>query len=260
MIDINYQFECSDASNVIGLLDAFGAWQQAAATEKSGVGLFQHLQRFGVTMFNFRLYSMPAPGFGSSDLWREGGFLQSYHPDGWSQSAESKYVCLDCNPLIEAPKKRLREIRFSKLAPRETYGAYWEAWGRISTRDGIGFLDYAPNGRTASMAIGFADLEQISPAEVSAIRLVGKAMLQEILQQDALSSARPRITTREREVMALVASGLTESTIAGLLSISQTTVRAHADSVRTKLGASNRAEAVAIFVRLGLDMPDHSIV
>jgi DNA-binding CsgD family transcriptional regulator len=60
------------------------------------------------------------------------------------------------------------------------------------------------------------------------------------------------LSPREREVLRNVAHGLTTDDIAEKLDISERTVRFHLDSVRTKLGAANRQEAVAMGMQLGL--------
>jgi len=60
------------------------------------------------------------------------------------------------------------------------------------------------------------------------------------------------LSPREREVLRSVARGLTTDDIAEKLDISERTVRFHLDSVRTKLGAANRQEAVAMGMQLGL--------
>ena len=60
-------------------------------------------------------------------------------------------------------------------------------------------------------------------------------------------SAQPfaDLTEREREILDLVARGLTNGAIAGRLFLSEKTVRNHVSNVFTKLQVSGRAEAVA---------------
>jgi len=60
------------------------------------------------------------------------------------------------------------------------------------------------------------------------------------------------LTTREREVLALVAEGLSNKAIAQELGISDQTVKFHVASITRKLGAANRTEAVRRAVRQGL--------
>jgi DNA-binding NarL/FixJ family response regulator len=67
------------------------------------------------------------------------------------------------------------------------------------------------------------------------------------------STARPpALTPREREILAMLAEGLPNKLIAARLGISDHTVKTHLEAIFDKLDASNRAEAVARAVRMGL--------
>jgi NarL family two-component system response regulator LiaR len=57
------------------------------------------------------------------------------------------------------------------------------------------------------------------------------------------------LTDRERQVLALVVSGLSNAEIAGRLEVSLSTARFHLSSILSKLEAANRAEAAAIAVK-----------
>ena len=61
-----------------------------------------------------------------------------------------------------------------------------------------------------------------------------------------------RLSKREREVIGLVAEGLSNQEIAERLFITERTVRYHITSIFNKLGANNRTQAVAIASRLHL--------
>lgn len=65
-------------------------------------------------------------------------------------------------------------------------------------------------------------------------------------------SPGPRLSPRETEILNLLAAGLGNKEIAWRLKISEHTVKFHVTSIFNKLGASGRAEAVAIGVRRGL--------
>jgi DNA-binding CsgD family transcriptional regulator len=67
----------------------------------------------------------------------------------------------------------------------------------------------------------------------------------------ALSNA-PRLSAREREVLGLVAQGRSNKEIAAALKIVERTVKFHVTSIFNKLGAENRAQAVAIAKERGL--------
>jgi len=60
------------------------------------------------------------------------------------------------------------------------------------------------------------------------------------------------LTAREREVLALVANGLSDKEIAEQLVLSEHTVHRHIANVRNKLGRGTRTAAVAEAARLGL--------
>jgi DNA-binding CsgD family transcriptional regulator len=64
--------------------------------------------------------------------------------------------------------------------------------------------------------------------------------------------ARPLLTPREVEILALVGEGQSNKAIARRLGISAHTVKYHLESVFAKLGASSRAEAVTTGLRRGL--------
>jgi len=62
----------------------------------------------------------------------------------------------------------------------------------------------------------------------------------------------PALTPRELEVLAMMAEGLGNKTIARRLGISDHTVKTHVAGLFARLGASTRTEAVALGVRRGL--------
>ncbi|MDE3257720.1 MAG: response regulator transcription factor [Gemmatimonadota bacterium] len=60
------------------------------------------------------------------------------------------------------------------------------------------------------------------------------------------------LTTRQKEVLNLIATGLLNKEIADRLYISERTVKFHVSEILAKLGAGNRTEAVAIATEKGL--------
>jgi DNA-binding NarL/FixJ family response regulator len=63
------------------------------------------------------------------------------------------------------------------------------------------------------------------------------------------------LTNREREVMALVAAGLTNDEIAERLFVSSATAKTHVNRAMTKLGARDRAQLVVFAYESGLVRP-----
>lgn len=70
-----------------------------------------------------------------------------------------------------------------------------------------------------------------------------------------ISDPRPAagtLTERERQVLRLVADGLSNKAIARTLAVTERTAKFHVASLSSKLGAGNRTQAVAIAVQRGL--------
>ena len=65
-------------------------------------------------------------------------------------------------------------------------------------------------------------------------------------------NARPLLTPREVEVLALVGQGMSNKAIARRLAISAHTVKYHLEAIFAKLGVRSRAEAVTRGLRLGV--------
>ena len=57
------------------------------------------------------------------------------------------------------------------------------------------------------------------------------------------------LTEREREVLALVAEGLTNQQIAEVLYVAPSTIKSHVQNVMLKLGASDRTQAAVMAVK-----------
>lgn len=71
-------------------------------------------------------------------------------------------------------------------------------------------------------------------------------------QQTTADAPVETLTSREMEVLQLVAEGLPNKTIAARLSITDHTVKFHVNAIMGKLGVQSRTEAVVRATRLGL--------
>jgi FixJ family two-component response regulator len=80
-----------------------------------------------------------------------------------------------------------------------------------------------------------------------------RASLDEEASLQALRNRHLSLSSREREVMALVVRGKLNKQVGGTLGISEITVKAHRGRVMSKMGARSLAELVNIAVRLGLE-------
>ncbi len=73
-----------------------------------------------------------------------------------------------------------------------------------------------------------------------------RALIQAASQSD---TSGYDLTPREHEVLALIVEGLNNPEIAERLTVSRSTARAHVSNILSKLGVSNRAEAIALALR-----------
>jgi len=71
----------------------------------------------------------------------------------------------------------------------------------------------------------------------------------------AADDSQARLTDREREVLGLIATGLSNDELAETLVISPATVRTHINRVMAKLAARDRAQLVVIAYEAGLVVP-----
>jgi len=72
------------------------------------------------------------------------------------------------------------------------------------------------------------------------------------LTESRAPDAAEHLTTRERQVLALVAEGHSNEAIGAELGISPRTAKKHRENIRAKLGISTAVEATHVAVRLGL--------
>ena len=108
-------------------------------------------------------------------------------------------------------------------------------------------------------AIGFLLKDARSEALVRAIRdardgrgTIDAGAMQSVMHQRQDEVGRD-LTPREREVLALLAAGLSNNDIAERLVLSVGTVRLHVSNILAKLGAPNRTTAAVIAMKHGLD-------
>ena len=118
---------------------------------------------------------------------------------------------------------------------------------RVLLISGVGWI--SPQAARTAGASGFVSKDWSADEVAMAVRMVGKGMTVFGRQEEA--PATP-LSEREREVLALIASGRTNREIAAVLFLSPHTVKEHASSLYRKLGVKNRAEAARRAERLGL--------
>jgi DNA-binding CsgD family transcriptional regulator len=220
----------------------------AETPEAASADFFAALSGVGASYLQTRLYRRPVVPLTSQAHFAAGGIVLRIAPETWRLGTPAfDYVCLENNPLLEAIRGGLTRYRFSEFAPRDDagYGAYWEAMSEARIADAVCATSYGRHRTIASLHLGFLDPD-ISADDALAIQLAG-LMLTERLMTFAAEPDAPevRLTDRERDALSWVAEGKSDWEISVILGVSETTVRFHVDNARKKLGAVNRAQAVA---------------
>jgi DNA-binding NarL/FixJ family response regulator len=88
-------------------------------------------------------------------------------------------------------------------------------------------------------------------------RLIERVAAHPTISRDA-DPRLAELTPREREVLELLAQGLSNAEIADALTLERTTVKTHVQRILTKLGARNRVEIVIVAYEWGLITPGHT--
>lgn len=227
---------------------------EASSPEAASLAFFKVAAPFGATYLQTRKYRRPAGLLTPSSHLAAGGVVIRVAPPSWTAgNLAFDYVCLTCNPLVDAIRQGLTRYRFSDFAPRDTraFGAYWNAFSEARIADAICATAYGRRRRIASLHLGF-DQTDIDPELASALHMAGLMLAETLMRFDddgrSGEEDAPDLTARERDSLCFVAEGKTDWEIATILGVSETTARFHVDNARRKLGAVNRAHAVARFL------------
>jgi len=142
---------------------------------------------------------------------------------------------LDAIPECKAVSPRTRIVVFSAYAGEE----------RVATAFERGADSYVLKGTSSDELV----------AIVRTVAAGGTMIPAEIAAQLARAVRQPRrdrLTAREREILALLAEGLSNRAAGERLGISERTVKFHVGEILARLGATNRAQAVAIAKARGI--------
>jgi len=120
--------------------------------------------------------------------------------------------------------------------------------GRLwtSTSRALGLRAALPRRATAEELAG-----AVRAVHAGLLVLHPEALVPALAGDTAVASGTP-LTSREREILELMADGANNRVIASRLAISRHTVKFHVASILAKLGAASRTEAVALALRSGL--------
>lgn len=163
-------------------------------------------------------------------------------PEGraWAARAEAEYVRLCGEPGVAEWRKALEAFGFGY--------AYEQARCRWRLAEAL----LAAGDRDAAREHARAALSSAAELHAAPLQRAVEALVaRSHLDPSAATSPGP-LTTRELEVLTLVAEGLTNRQIGQRLYISEKTASVHLSNLMAKLGVSGRTEAVTVAHRRGL--------
>jgi LuxR family quorum sensing-dependent transcriptional regulator len=224
----------------------------AADARAASLALNRRVLGHGAVSLQSRLYYRPNQLLTSAVHWAAGGFVVREAPAGWVGSPGYRYVCFDQNPLLRPVREGLTRYKFSDFAPYadRAYAPYWEAFAEGGIADGICAAAFGSERRMASVHVGVGE-RALDPAVQDALALAAAILAERLMEfrpDGAAPPPPPALGARERDAIAYVAEGKTDWEIAQILGIAESTARFHVDNARRKLGATNRAHAVAKFL------------
>jgi DNA-binding CsgD family transcriptional regulator len=187
------------------------------------------------------------PGDESATLWQASWNALAIVDD------ERRYKRINdgASQMLLAPAEDVLKLRIEHFTPEERRPQLAVMWRHFERSRGLqGFYEIQRTDGSRAM-IEFRASRDFQPGrhllvarEVNAITLASK--------YGQPTHAVPRLTKREREVLQLTAQGRPAPEIAELLCVSPSTIKSHLQRAYERLGARDRASAVAIALRLGL--------
>jgi PAS domain S-box-containing protein len=156
--------------------------------------------------------------------------------------------------LARISLEEVRRRRIDDFTAPEDVPALRDVWKELTTQGTVSGRYHVtfPDGST--LWILFAGTANALPAQHLIVFLPadwpGDEL--EVMHASDEGSAPGALSARQLDVLRLVAVGASASQIAAELSISETTVRTHVKNILKRLGARNRAHAVALAMTQGL--------
>ena len=169
---------------------------------------------------------------------------------------ERRYVAANggARLLFRLSLDQLRRHRIDDLTPPEMLWQLQSAWARLHADGEVSGVHDARFEDGSALKVAFLASANFLPGQHLIVFAPADWPRTElgIVAQRGDHEAVASITPREREVLTLVATGAGSDQIAARLTISTETVRSHIKNALGKLGARNRAHAVAVAARLRL--------
>jgi LuxR family quorum sensing-dependent transcriptional regulator len=210
--------------------------------------------RYGLT--SMIAGTMPSPKARTKTA-QEKHILLSAYPAGWmDRYLDQNYVRIDPvvgrikrdpSPFLWSEGALLAETNHCAVAKR----MFREA-SEFKLRAGFAVPLITLDGTVAAVSLGGEAVDIAPPAHGTIGMISAFAIARAIdLHRGGKERLRPKLTPREIECLKWAADGKSEWEISAILHVSEHTADKHLANAHRKLGAANRAHAVALAIRWG---------
>jgi DNA-binding CsgD family transcriptional regulator len=191
-------------------------------------------------------------------------FISGYPREWRDHYTDNNYMVID--PTVQYCAQNITPMSWDgssmlKEASREVMRFMSEARD-FGISSGVSFPVHTAQGDFAMLTFASDQLEQQITCRIQRVLPLGQlftAYLHEavrrIFSADVLALSKVDLTQREKECLLWATEGKTTWETSKILNISERTVTFHLQNVQGKLGASNRQQAVARAVSLGIIEP-----
>lgn len=218
-------------------------------------GLTGFTSRYGLTS----MVACTIPSFNERTIDAQSQhLLVSAYPTGWrDRYLDQRYVHID--PVVRRIKRDLSPFLWSEAATfaqeehsNEVKRMFGEA-GEFRLRAGLAVPLITLEGSAATVSLGgeAVDLPPEARGMIAMISTFAIALAIDLRDRER-KRMRAKLTPREVECLKWAADGKTEWEISAILNVSEHTADKHLANASRKLGAANRAQAVANAIRWGL--------
>jgi len=189
-------------------------------------------------------------------------FLSGYPKEWWKHYTESDYKKID--PIVRHAAEKVIPVIWNKqlFSSRPAARLRGEA-KEFGLANGASFPVHGRHGEFS--ALNLATSRDSSEAKQDIVAAIGKAQLlacyvHEAVQRIVLSKGpvpldKIKLTEREKECLLWAADGKTSWEIGQIVNISEHTVVFHLRNVIRKMGVTNRQQAIARSLSMGLIQP-----
>jgi DNA-binding CsgD family transcriptional regulator len=155
--------------------------------------------------------------------------------------------------LLGAPAEQIVNRRIEDFTPSQLRPALQRLWSEFKQRGALEGRYEVLRGDRARALVEYRATRDFRPGEhlIAAREIVAPQVSVAGVRSEMLGEI-PALTPREQEVLQLAAHGRRTREIAELLNVSASTVKTHFEHAYEKLGARDRAAAVAECLRRGL--------